>query len=118
MSQGPSHVRAIFPVNAPGKITDEWGLEHSFDLVAEHQDKPKEFVVLDALTEKEKMMKIIAFKAKTIGIILSIQIMAAFNQLNENETELVDQYGFKVVNAKTAVELAAKMIGEVKLWGR
>jgi len=103
---------ANWNVNVPGKILGESSIEHSFNLIVEHPDGSK--LVVDGIVEKEALFRILEFRMKVCDVKSDTQILVAFQELNKKEKDLIETYRFRLVNAKSAKELAQKITDQLR----
>jgi sugar-specific transcriptional regulator TrmB len=97
--------------SVPGKLTGESGVEHSFDMVAKHEGKKETMVVVD-LPSGQGSIQTLAFDLKALDTKPTLKVLVTEKPPSEQESELANHRGIKLIQAENSKLLAVKITDE------
>jgi hypothetical protein len=97
--------------SVPGKLTGESGVEHSFDMVAKHEGKKETMVVVD-LPSGQGSIQTLAFDLKALDTKPTLKVLVTEKPPSEQESELANHRGIKLIQAENSKLLAGKITDE------
>lgn len=97
--------------SVPGKLTGESGVEHSFDMVAKRDGKKGTLVVVD-LPSGQGSSQMLAFDLKALDTKPTVKILVTEKPPSEQESELANHRGIKLIQADISKRLAVKITDE------
>jgi len=113
LNEGLDMAKTIFDTNgwttsAPGNLIGESGVEHSFDFVAKYKDAS---VVVD-LPSGQGSTQMLALDLKALDTKPTAKLLVIEKPPSEQESELANRRGIKLIQAGTARQLAARITDE------
>ena len=97
--------------SVPGRLIGESGVEHSFDFVAKHGEKKGALIVVD-LPSGQGSSQMLALDLKALDTKPAVKILVTEKPPSEEESELANRRGIRLIQAYNSKRLAVKIADE------